>query len=506
MSSRSLTLPINRVEGDLEVSVEISDNRVVAARIAGTMFRGFEQMMKGRGLLDGLVITPRICGICSTSHLYAAALALDRLHTAKVPDNAIRMRNLTHIAEHLQSDLRHAILMFAVDFAHDSYRNRSFFAEAERCYAPLRGESAISTVRATRSIVEIVALIGGQWPHSSFMVPGGIVSTPSPAELRKCRLILEEFSQWYQHRILGGPLDAWQQVQSAADLEAWCGDPAHAGGDLARLRRIAAELRLDQGAPALHFISGGALPLPATEATPGNSHLLPGGFWSLGKLSAFEPGLIREHLASSFYREDSRFESPFQGRTHPDLDKKGAYSWVKAPRYAGKPAETGALAELLCAGHPLLTDLVTTRGLGPWARELARLVRPAVLLPAALRWLRQTDPAQGYYIQPAPVETVRHGLGLVEASRGLLGHWLEANGESIENYQIITPTSWNASPRDKHGRSGPMEQALLGIEVEDPDNPLELGHLVRSFDPCLVCAVHSLHKNGRSLLRLGSPL
>ena len=77
MSRRSLTLTINRVEGDLEVSVDFSNHQVVKAQVASTMFRGFEQMMSGRGLLDGLVITPRICGICSTSHLYAAALALD---------------------------------------------------------------------------------------------------------------------------------------------------------------------------------------------------------------------------------------------------------------------------------------------------------------------------------------------------------------------------------------------------------------------------------------------
>lgn len=504
MTRRSLTMPINRVEGDLEISVDIAANKVVKAHVAGTMFRGFEQMMQGRGILDGLVITPRICGICSTSHLYAAALALDDLHQIKVPDNAIRMRNLTHIAEHLQSDLRHAILMFAVDFAHNSYAGRNFYAEALKRYRPLQGESAISTVKATRQVLEIVAIIGGQWPHSSFMVPGGIVSTPSRADLRKCRLILDEFRCWYEARILGGPLSEWQKVKSCADLAGWCADPQHAGGDLAQIVRIAEELQLDHGDAAHGFVSGGSLPLPETEIDKKSSHLFASGHWQKGRLMPFASDKITEQPASSYYRRTLDMPgSIYREKTQPDIDKEQAYSWVKAPRYANNPAETSPLGELLCAGHPLLSNLVTSKGVSPLARELARLLRPAELLPHALRWIRETDPQQGYYVEPRPV-SIGRGLGIVQASRGMLGHWLEVVNDQIENYQMITPTSWNASPRDDRGQAGPMEQALIGTAVADPDNPMELGHIVRSFDPCLVCAVHSLHKGKRQLLRLGA--
>ena len=75
--SVKIQVPLNRVEGDLEISVEITDGIVTDARSSGIMYRGFENILKGRGWRDGLVITPRVCGICTTGHLTAAVKALD---------------------------------------------------------------------------------------------------------------------------------------------------------------------------------------------------------------------------------------------------------------------------------------------------------------------------------------------------------------------------------------------------------------------------------------------
>jgi hydrogenase large subunit len=91
--------PVNRVEGDLEIRIEIENNRVSEAWCAGIMYRGFENLLIGRAALDGLVLTPRVCGICSTSHLKAAAKALDMFFRVKIPDNAVRIRNITLIAD-----------------------------------------------------------------------------------------------------------------------------------------------------------------------------------------------------------------------------------------------------------------------------------------------------------------------------------------------------------------------------------------------------------------------
>jgi hydrogenase large subunit len=119
--------PVNRVEGDLEVRIEIENNRVCDAWSAGIMYRGFENLLIGRAILDGLVLTPRICGICSTSHLKAAARALDMFFRVKIPDNAVRIRNITLIAEKIQNDIRHAFMLFMVDFTNPAYQKHSLF-------------------------------------------------------------------------------------------------------------------------------------------------------------------------------------------------------------------------------------------------------------------------------------------------------------------------------------------------------------------------------------------
>jgi hydrogenase large subunit len=78
----------------------------------------------------------------------------------------------------------------------------------------------------------------------------------------------------------------------------------------------------------------------------------------------------------------------------------------------------------------------------------------------------------------------------MEAPRGALGHWLRIEDYRIKGYQCIVPTTWNCSPRDDRGQAGAVEQALEGTRLDDPAQPIELGRIVRSFDPCLACAIH----------------
>jgi len=90
-------------------------------------------------------------------------------------------------------------------------------------------------------------------------------------------------------------------------------------------------------------------------------------------------------------------------------------------------------------------------------------------------------------------------MGLVEAARGALGHWVEIKEGKIANYQVITPSTWNESPRDDKEQPGPLEQALMGTKVKDEENPFELVRIVRSFDPCLACSVHVITPKGGKL-------
>lgn len=91
------------------------------------------------------------------------------------------------------------------------------------------------------------------------------------------------------------------------------------------------------------------------------------------------------------------------------------------------------------------------------------------------------------------------GMGLWDASRGALGHWISIRNQKIARYQAVVPTTWNASPHDGKNQPGPIEEALLGAPVGDGNNPFALARIVRSFDPCIACAVHLVTPRGREL-------
>jgi hydrogenase large subunit len=156
------------------------------------------------------------------------------------------------------------------------------------------------------------------------------------------------------------------------------------------------------------------------------------------------------------------------------------------------PAEAGPLAEMVISSNPLFTDFMRTDGPSAFLRQLARLVRAATIIPAVKHCIQNTLATPGQYYKDHGSAQHQRGQGLVEAPRGALGHWVKIKGNKILSYQIITPTAWNASPRDANDVRGPLEEALIGTMVSDTENPVALHHVVRSFDPCLVCTVHAI--------------
>jgi hydrogenase large subunit len=183
---------------------------------------------------------------------------------------------------------------------------------------------------------------------------------------------------------------------------------------------------------------------------------------------------------------------PARGETRPDVDRPDGYSFAKAPRLDRRPVEVGAVARQAVDGQPLIRALLERDGATTvTTRILARMVETARLILAVEGWVRALDLREAFC---AP-EAVRYGdgagEGLVEAARGALGHWIAVRGERIQRYQIVAPTTWNFSPRDAAGRPGPLEQALVGTPVGDqPGRAVAVQHVVRSFDPCMVCTAH----------------
>jgi len=498
-TTKIIDVPLNRVEGDLEIRVELNDNQVINAWSSGLMFRGIENMLCGRGALDGLVITPRICGICGTAHLTAAADALENIIQIKIPPNAQILRNIALMTEHIQSDMRHGFLMFMADFVNPIYRHLSLFDEACRRYEPFKGKTVIDVIRQTRDILKIIAIIGGQWPHSSYMVPGGIASSPSVNDICQCRYQLEKYIAWYENNIIGCSLERWLNVNSKSDLDKWLDEKdSHFNSEIGFFIRYAREIGLDRmGKGYDNFICFGQLALPQGTHVKSRDEksncLIPAGFISRDMADIFNHDAVTEHIAYSWFKDYQGGKHPFEGISHPYATGKESnkYSWIKAPRYNDLPAETGPLSEMLVSGNPLFKDMIQSEGANAFIRELARLTRPAELMPAMKQWLKEIKTNEQYY---APVLKIPDGssFGSTQASRGALGHWVKIKNEKITQYQVITPTAWNGSPRDANGLEGPFEKSLIGTIIQDIDNPVELGHVIRSFDPCLVCAVHTI--------------
>lgn len=513
MARIELNVDLNRVEGDLSIQVTLEDGVVVAARTQGTMYRGFEQILLGRAPRDAMVITPRVCGICGTAHLYAGVLALEQIWSTPVPPQATRIRNLCLIAEGLQNDLRQTFLFFAPDLCHPRYAADPLYAPMLQAFEPFKGTVYRETLAITRKVLQIVAHFGGQWPHSSYMLPGGVVTPADTARLIACRSILGDVQRWYEQRIIGGPLDDWLALASADALWGWLARPAAADaalGLLTRFLRARGLARLGAGTP--HMLSFGTWCDPERWGPGASAHVLPAGFYDgeTGAIERLDPAQISEHVRHSWFRPYEGGRHPFDGETVPDYQPgTDRYTWAKAPRYGGRVVQTGPLAELVIAGDTLARELLACEGSGAWLRQFARVRHIGVALRQAWRTLDElaADLGSPHFVPPAPgTEVDGDGAGLLMAARGALGHWVQVRDGVVHRYQIITPTGWNASPRDSAGVPGHWEASLVGLRVADPEDPIEIGHLIRSHDPCLVCTVHFVGADGApaGALRIGT--
>lgn len=243
---------------------------------------------------------------------------------------------------------------------------------------------------------------------------------------------------------------------------------------------------------------------------------------------------IKEYIAHSWYKYeagDSAGLHPWKGETEfnytgpkppfEQLSVEGKYSWLKTPRWRDNPMEVGPLARLLVAygkGNAEVKEAVDealsrlevpvtalfstlgrtaargleTRLIARWMVEfynelIANLKNGEVSTFNREKWEPDTWPAEA------------EGVGLSEAPRGALAHWIRIRDRKIDNYQLVVPSTWNASPRDVNGNRSAYEESLIGTPVARDDEPLEIIRTIHSFDPCLACAVHLYDPDGKHL-------
>ena len=240
---------------------------------------------------------------------------------------------------------------------------------------------------------------------------------------------------------------------------------------------------------------------------------------------------VKEFVTHSWYKYsagDGTGLHPWSGETefnytgpnppYDQLNVKGKYSWMKTPRWKGNAMEVGPLARMLVAygsGHKEVQDLVnsTLKKLNvPVAalfstlgRTAARGLETKLIAGWAKEFYNQllsnikngdTRTFNNKKWEPSSWPNEAKGVGMTEAPRGALAHWIVIKNEKIDNYQLVVPSTWNASPRDNEGKRSAYEEALLGTPVADAEKPLELLRTIHSFDPCIACAVHLYDEKG----------
>jgi len=517
--------PVGRVEGDLDVKVYIENGVVTRAHTQAAMFRGFEAIMQGKDPQSGLIVTPRICGICGGSHLYCASSALDTIWKTTLPPNALLLRALGQACETIQSIPRWFYAIFATDLANKKFANKPLYPEVVKRFSAYVGTSFQTGVTASGLPVEVYAIFGGQWPHSSYMVPGGVMCAPTLKDITKAHAIMNQFkNDWLETVWLGCSIERYRKVQSWDDLMAWVDEnDSQRNSDLGLYIRASLEFGLDKfGQGCGNYIAYGTYlhkdkyNKPTVEGR-NDALISPSGFYNshTKEYSDFDHLQIKEHVNHSWYEDvkaahpwDEPIPTPLKSQNLESSDFNKKYSWSKAPRYMGLPAEAGPLSRCLMYAKPnnlphqtkdfMIKNAFDKMGPSVFLRSLARMHEAPMLFENIDTWLREIDLDGEFYIKPE--ERDGKGFGATEAARGALAHWVEIENGVIKNYQVMAPTTWNVGPNDEAGKSGPIEAALEGIEIEDSNDPVEVGLVARSFDSCLVCTVHAHDaKSGKQL-------
>ncbi len=365
-----------------------------------------------------------------------------------------------------------------------------------------------------KEIVKVHAIFGGKNPHPNYLV-GGVPVSVNLDEVNA--LNAERFA--YVKKLLDDAKTFIDQVY-IPDLLAIAGfykDWGAIGGGLE------------------NYLAYGDLPTNGYGDV--TSYKFPRGIIMGRDLSTVhevdtkDPDQIKEYIAHSYYDYDTGDASakhPWEGQTnlnytgpkppYDQLNIEDKYSWLKTPRWKGNAMEVGPLARMLvgyASGRDEYKEVVewalgkldvpvqalfstlgrtAARGLesvlvSKWALEffdslIANIKNGDSRMHTDYRWKPESWPQEA------------KGVGMTEAPRGALAHWIVIKDKKIENYQLVVPSTWNASPRDEKGQMSAYESSLIGTPVADPEQPLELIRTIHSFDPCLACAVHVYDEKG----------
>lgn len=508
--------PVTRIEGHLRVETHMDGSIVTDARCSGDMFRGIEKALIGYDARVAQQVTQRVCGVCPYAHAEAAALALEQAMGLRPNENGQLLRNLIVGAYQLQDHLLHFYVLSALDFvditAILNYHGKDtglntlrdwvrseldsgkifpaapFLPRYEGVYAKDQ-ELNISAIKGYLDAIPImadlhkmVAVFGAKAPHPVAIEAGGVTTLPTVDRLNRYKTWLDGVAHFIRNQYRNDLLGVANAFSSY----------------------------FNEGKGPGNFLT-----FPYFPDSSGKNHAFAGGATLGGTYQALDLSRITEDHTHSWYRDEpSSGLKPLQSTTLQPLDwdeyqreiarENGKYSWTRAPRYGGEVMEVGPAARVINTYRSGQNGDLNRQvdginkelniGLGEYdsvmGRHLSRLICSLRILDRLEAQLQEVQPDKSAFIEQDMPKNMR-GYGLTEATRGALGHWIETDDNGyISNYEMIVPTTWNMSPRDAAGKPGAVEQMLIGTQVADPAQPLELARIVRSTDPCMACSVH----------------
>lgn len=444
--------PITRISGFMEIQAEAEDKVINTARVEGLLFRGFDKMLQGRPPLDAVFFTERICGICSAAHSYASSLALDAALKLTVSQNDRYLRDIIHGFEFVQNHLRHFYIMQLPGYAKikvPAVANVTPFTDNRLPEAvnQLLEEHYAMSFEYSRLAHEGQAVLAAKAPHNHGIFAGGVTTQITAYRLEKVKAAI-------------GRLKAFVSTVMKEDVQ------------------ILAQYYPDyfqMGRSYPYFMSYGVFDYTDPEI----SYVNP-GVMADGVHYPLQPEVISKQVRYAWFNNEDPLEV--------DRSKPDAYTFIQAARYNGMPMEVGPLARMLISGN-------YSGGNSCMDRIIARVLETEKVLTIIERLAERVELLPNGQSRFTVPDTAQ-GIGLIDTTRGSLGHWLNIKGQKIGNYSVLTPTNWNLSPKDDKGVAGVIEKALTGTRINNMQSPVELGRIVRSFDPCVSCATHLMTKDG----------
>ena len=561
--------PVTRVAGALafHTVVDLESRQVLETDSMATLFRGYEIILKGRDPRDAIFISSRACGVCGGVHSTCSALALEMAFGIHPPPMGIVARNLLLSLEYLYDHPLHLFLLAGPDYSEPAVRetNPELWDKAQDAPArgrathgfatvgeimtamtPLTGALYAEALHMTRVAREAYVLIGGKYPHPQTIVPGGISATIDTSDMNEIQLrigkffdygrkvvaIYDDLTDFFyeanpQYRLIG------TRPKNLIEPGQW-DDPFAYDGTFAN----ADDWGRKRWAPPGVIVDG--------ERVTDSLHRLNMGLEEFVEHSFYEDWTTNGNGDGSPYPTDPAGNplSPYHPWNKDTIPKPGhtswkeRYSWATAPRWDRLAMETGAYSRLWAASQA--TDYAHGQFIEPTGRSL-RLDVPQAALPGGVaEWqvpevwgAFERNRGRAYSIlfsaliayenlligydlmrkgetaMSVPYEVPqdkRIGAGFWGAGRGFLTHHVVMDKGVIENYQIVTPSTWMASPKDPWGNPGPYEEAVLATPLlENYEKPedfkgIDVLRAIRSFDPCMPCTTH-IHTDDRVISR-----